>query len=128
LKGNLTRAIQEVLQNPTSAIPATFKISVRRDTPEEAETLMRLEALESVVRRLSDDVPFGEPPATLERTRAFIVPTVGRKVRHWKFGAGEVIQLMIVEGEEPRAQVNFEDVGVKWLSLPVANLEYVSPC
>lgn len=123
LKANLTRAIQEVLLNPTSAIPTTFKIPVRRDTPEEAETLMRLEALESAVRRLSDDLPSYEPaPARPVPVRKFLTPVVGQKVWHPKFGAGRVIQQSSVGGD-PRAQVNFEEVGVKWLSLPVARLK-----
>lgn len=133
LRTSLTKAIREVLDNPTSAIPTTFKIAVRRDTPEEDETLMRLEVLESMVQRLTSDLedsnpfesltiesrPNEQPPHTPPDVR------VGQMVFHNKFGRGKVLA---VEGKnrESRAQVNFEERGVKWLALWVAKIEVLS--
>jgi hypothetical protein len=122
LRENLVKAIREVLNNPTSAIPTTFKTPVKRDTPEEAETLMRLEALESMVHRLSDDLPFSQSfLAEPDSSEAVIVPFVGQYVFHKTFGRGEVLDVTSVEGDF-RAQINFEKVGVKWIALEVAKM------
>lgn len=122
LRANLIKAIKEVLKNPTSAIPSTFKTPVKHDTPEEAETLMRLEALESMMHRLSDDLPFYQNAlAEPEPIAAQAQLVIGQYVFHKKFGRGEVLEVDSVGGDA-RAQVNFEKAGVKWLSLSVANM------
>ncbi len=46
---------------------------------------------------------------------------IGRRVRHAKFGDGVVLQCE-GGGERARVQVNFADVGEKWLMLGYANL------
>ncbi|NKB64238.1 MAG: DNA helicase II [Gammaproteobacteria bacterium] len=46
----------------------------------------------------------------------------GRHVRHQKFGEGMVVSLE-GQGEHARIQVNFSDVGTKWLIYAYANLE-----
>ena len=47
---------------------------------------------------------------------------LGSRVHHQKFGAGTIVNLE-GQGEFARVQVNFEDVGSKWLVLAYANLE-----
>jgi len=48
----------------------------------------------------------------------------GRQVRHKKFGEGIVVNLE-GRGDHARVQVNFDDVGPKWLIYAYANLEPV---
>jgi DNA helicase-2/ATP-dependent DNA helicase PcrA len=50
--------------------------------------------------------------------------TLGQRVRHGKFGEGIVLNY---EGSGPsaRVQVNFKEVGSKWLVLSYARLEPV---
>ena len=47
---------------------------------------------------------------------------LGQRVRHGKFGDGVVLNY---EGQGPhaRVEVNFENVGTKWLVLSYANLD-----
>jgi DNA helicase II / ATP-dependent DNA helicase PcrA len=47
---------------------------------------------------------------------------LGQRVGHAKFGEGVVLQLE-GEGAQERAQINFKQVGVKWLMLNYANLD-----
>ena len=47
---------------------------------------------------------------------------LGQRVGHAKFGEGIVLQLE-GEGAQERAQINFKQVGVKWLMLSYAQLE-----
>ena len=49
---------------------------------------------------------------------------MGKRVIHKKFGEGVVIS---TEGSEAntRVQVSFDEVGIKWLILAVANLEII---
>ncbi|WP_031434709.1 DNA helicase II [Methylomarinum vadi] len=47
---------------------------------------------------------------------------LGQRVRHAKFGEGVVLQ-MEGEGAQERVQINFHDVGLKWLMLSYAKLE-----
>ncbi|MCU7854726.1 MAG: hypothetical protein KZQ79_03390 [Candidatus Thiodiazotropha sp. (ex Lucinoma borealis)] len=49
---------------------------------------------------------------------------LGQRVRHAKFGEGVVLNAE-GQGRSARVQVNFEDVGSKWLVVAYANL---SPC
>lgn len=127
LRLSLTKAIKEVLQNPTSAIPTTFKVAVKPVVPEEAETALRLEALEAMVHRLADGLDANSFSTYAEQVDAKNVPDVpqklepGQNVFHSKFGPGKVISLE-GRGKDLRAQVNFNAHGVKWLALSVAKL------
>jgi len=47
---------------------------------------------------------------------------IGQSVRHAKFGLGIIIDAE-GRGGDARVQVNFRDVGVKWLALEYAKLE-----
>ena len=47
--------------------------------------------------------------------------TLGRKVKHARFGEGSIINLD-GEGEHKRVQIAFVDVGIKWLVIKLANL------
>jgi DNA helicase-2/ATP-dependent DNA helicase PcrA len=58
-------------------------------------------------------------PDLLAQTRPF---NLGQRVSHAKFGKGVVLQIE-GEGAQERAQINFEQAGVKWLMLSYANLE-----
>lgn len=127
LRASLTKAIKEVLQSPTSAIPTTFKQPIKPNIPEESETLMRLEALESMVHRIADglDDPFGsfarpDYPSFTEHEPLEL--QVGQHVLHSKFGTGEVVAVE-GQGKESRAQINFKKAGAKWLALSVAKLD-----
>ena len=46
---------------------------------------------------------------------------IGQSVRHAKFGTGVILSAE-GHGEDARVQVNFRDVGVKWLALAYAKL------
>ncbi|EQD30890.1 DNA-dependent helicase II, partial [mine drainage metagenome] len=46
---------------------------------------------------------------------------IGQRVRHDKFGEG-VVLAREGQGNEGRVQVNFRDVGMKWLALAFARL------
>jgi DNA helicase-2/ATP-dependent DNA helicase PcrA len=60
--------------------------------------------------------PQATPPASTWR--------IGQSVRHAKFGVGVIIDAE-GRGGDARVQVNFRDVGVKWLALEYARLERV---
>jgi DNA helicase-2/ATP-dependent DNA helicase PcrA len=47
---------------------------------------------------------------------------LGQRVTHAKFGEGVVINYE-GEGKQARIQVNFDDVGSKWLMMAYANLQ-----
>ena len=47
---------------------------------------------------------------------------MGQRVMHAKFGEGVVVQCE-GDGERPPIQVNFSDVGAKWLMMGYANLD-----
>ena len=128
LRLSLTKAIKEVLQNPTSAIPTTFKVAVKPNVPEETETQLRLEALEAMVHRLADGLDatsfstYVEPvdPKIVRHEPLDLQP--GQTVFHSKFGHGEVISVE-GHGKDSRAQINFKKHGIKWLALAVAKLD-----
>ena len=50
--------------------------------------------------------------------------SLGQRVRHASFGEGMILNLE-GDGQHARVQVNFEEVGSKWLVLAYANLETV---
>ncbi len=58
-------------------------------------------------------------PASLQATGSY---KLGQRVRHDKFGEGVVLQLE-GSGAQERVQINFKQVGVKWLMLAYAKLE-----
>ncbi len=69
--------------------------------------------------------PIARGPATAPAPTGLAPPAgvkLGTRVRHAKFGDGTVLTLE-GDGEYARVQVNFEDVGAKWLVLAYANLE-----
>lgn len=127
LRLSLTKAIKEVLQSPTSAIPTTFKVAVKPVVPEEAETAFRLEALEAMVHRLADGLDAGSFGTYVEQVDPTSVSHVpqrlepGQNVFHAKFGRGKVISVE-AHGRDLRAHVNFNAHGAKWLALSVAKL------
>jgi hypothetical protein len=128
LRLNLTKAIKDVLKNPTSAIPSTFKVAVKPVVPLEAETALRLEALEAMVHRLADGLDassFNAYREPAEPENSFTLPPgliPGGNVFHSKFGSGKVMSLE-GRGKDSRAQINFDSHGVKWLALAVAKLK-----
>jgi DNA helicase-2/ATP-dependent DNA helicase PcrA len=66
-------------------------------------------------------------PVTAVKPKAVSLPTtgsykIGQKVRHDKFGEGVVLQLE-GSGAKERAQINFKQVGVKWLMLAYITLD-----
>ena len=128
LRLSLTKAIKEVLQNPTSAIPTTFKVAVKPVVPEEAETALRLEALEAMVQRLVDGLDANPFSTYVGQVDPKIIPRALQKLRpgqnvfHPNFGHGKVI-LVEGRGKDLKAQVNFDSHGVKWLALSVAKLD-----
>lgn len=60
-----------------------------------------------------------KPVNSIAQTRRF---NLGQRVGHAKFGEGVVLQIE-GEGAQERAQINFKQVGVKWLMLNYAQLE-----
>ncbi|WP_186267516.1 hypothetical protein [Burkholderia gladioli] len=128
LRLSLTMAIKEVLQNPTSAIPTTFKVAVKPVVPEEAETALRLEALESMVHRLVDGLDANSFSTSIEQVESKAINhrpqklEPGQNVFHTKFGRGRVISVEGL-GVDSKAQINFNSRGVKWLALAVAKLD-----
>ena len=58
-------------------------------------------------------------PASLQTTGSY---KLGQRVRHDKFGEGVVLQLE-GSGAQERVQINFKEVGVKWLMLAYAKLD-----
>jgi len=130
LRTSLVKAIKEVLQSPTTAIPTTFKTPIKSNVPGESETLMRLETLESMVHRIADEidgVSFGDSlQAEYQRFQEYepleLKLEVGEHVLHQKFGTGEVVAIE-GHGQETKVQINFKKSGVKWLALAYAKLE-----
>ena len=68
-------------------------------------------------------------PVTAVKPKAASLQTagsykLGQGVSHAKFGEGVVLQLEGT-GAQERVQINFKQVGVKWLMLAYANLDVV---
>jgi DNA helicase-2/ATP-dependent DNA helicase PcrA len=66
-------------------------------------------------------------PATSVKPKAQSLQTegkfkLGQRVSHAKFGEGVVLQ-MEGEGAQERVQINFKQVGIKWLMLAYAQLD-----
>lgn len=75
-------------------------------------------------RAAATDVTTGVTTNSKATTETFNGLKPGRQVRHKKFGEGMVINLE-GQGAHARVQVNFADVGTKWLVCAYANLESV---
>jgi hypothetical protein len=126
LRTSLVKSIKEVLINPLSAIPSTFKVAVKSQAPEESETLIRLDELESIVQRMSSNFEMSSAPEpkthekldALTKTPLILKPE--QIVAHEKFGFGTVIS--VEYGKHARAHINFEKSGIKVLDLSVAKL------
>jgi hypothetical protein len=131
LKESLKRAINEVGANPTSSIPGTFKTAIKTDRPEENETAIRLDEIEAMLYRINDaiDLPqsfnYSTPFSTPAEANNYPGLEPGMRIRHSKFGLGEVLD---VEGfgDERRARINFNQHGIKWLALHVAKFEILA--
>ncbi|WP_109479663.1 hypothetical protein [Paraburkholderia sp. C35] len=123
LRLSLTKAIKEVLHNPTSAIPSTFKIAIKPVVPEEAETAMRLEALETMVQRITDGLGAESVSTYAEKSEHYMPDGMrpGANVFSPKFGPGKVLSLE-GKGDDLKAQINFDRHGVKWMALRIAKL------
>lgn len=130
LRQSLTKSIHEVLQNPNSAIPTTFKTPIRLNPPEESETLIRLEALESMVQRIearteaSVFFPRSIEDEVEDARDAVVAPIfqVGQHVLHRKFGKGTIVEVDNHE-EGERLRVNFDNAGLKWIAQWVAKMQ-----
>ena len=69
-----------------------------------------------------DEAEWGKVAAMPPPTPAAPGWRIGQNVRHAKFGAGVIVGAE-GRGSDARVQVNFRDVGVKWLALEYAKLE-----
>ena len=69
-----------------------------------------------------DDAEWGRVTGAPQATPAAPAWRIGQSVRHAKFGLGVIIDAE-GRGNDARVQVNFRDVGVKWLALEYANLQ-----
>ena len=49
---------------------------------------------------------------------------LGQRVHHAKFGEGVILQIE-GEGAQERVEINFKQVGVKWLMLAYAKLSWL---
>lgn len=123
LRQSLTKAIREVLDNPNSAIPLTFKTPVRVNPPEESEMLIRLEALEAAVQRFTvqrQPMEFAYPEEEEAETLSRLFE-VGQRVLHPKFGEGTVLEVDGY-GTDERARINFDHAGLKWIATHFARM------
>jgi DNA helicase II / ATP-dependent DNA helicase PcrA len=69
-----------------------------------------------------DPAEWGQIRAAPQATPAAPAWRIGQNVRHAKFGAGVIVDAE-GRGSDARVQVNFRDVGIKWLALEYAKLE-----
>ncbi len=84
-----------------------------REIPSELVQEVRMRA------QVSRPAAIEKPRISINQERRF---KLGQRVGHAKFGEGVVLQLE-GEGAQERAQINFKQVGVKWLMLNYAQLE-----
>lgn len=120
LRENLAKSIKEILDSPSSSIPATFKIPIASNAPHEPEVLLRIQRLENHVERLLSPGSYEAEKASNEFADLDI--KVGDSVMHQKFGNGVVLE---IEGSDDysRVKVDFEKSGLKWLVLKYSNLQ-----
>ena len=85
-----------------------------REIPTELLQEIRMRA--TVIRPLTTAQPIAE---SLEATGSY---KLGQRVRHAKFGEGVVLQIE-GSGSHERVQINFKQVGVKWLLVAYAKLD-----
>jgi len=96
-------------------IPDEFLMSVRpaRTVPGPVYNSKRTRdqyIAEPVIRKKSEDYDIGYK--------------LGQRVRHERFGEGVVVNIE-GQGQQARLQVNFENIGRKWLVLVYANLDVI---
>ncbi|MGR9107943.1 MAG: DNA helicase II [Gammaproteobacteria bacterium] len=91
--------------------PSRFLREIPAGTLREIRAKAKISRPVSVAASRPDRGPFSEPAFRL-----------GQRVQHTKFGDGIVLQ-QEGDGQHARVQVNFEDVGVKWLMVAYANLQ-----
>ena len=120
LKLNISKAIDETLSSPTEAIPHTFREYKQPKTKHETTLAERLTLLEGQVSELVVDSYLDSSPEELGQVE-FPPFDLGARVKHAKFGSGQVINCEGT-GSHKRVQVNFDDVGLKWLVVIYANL------
>lgn len=120
LRGSLSKALREVLDNPLDAIPSTFKVPVHVARPREDEVLLRIERLEqhfkNAIPSLEDLSWLDSPEMKSQELQ------LGDIVVHKKFGQG-VVKDLEGRGEHQRTQVNFKEHGLKWLVPKYAGLQ-----
>jgi DNA helicase-2/ATP-dependent DNA helicase PcrA len=80
------------------------------------------ECLQEVRMRGTFSRPVAATPASSQAPAAEGRFKLGQRVRHAKFGEGVVLNIE-GEGAQERAQINFRNVGTKWLMLAYAQLE-----
>ncbi|MHB1950343.1 MAG: DNA helicase II [Acidiferrobacteraceae bacterium] len=83
------------------------------------------ELLEPVRAGARPERAFAAPRGRAETAGGAVVPALGRRVRHERFGEGVVLAYEGA-GEHARVQVNFRGEGAKWLVLAYARLEFLS--
>lgn len=81
-----------------------------------AEQLQEVRMRASITRPVTAAI---RPPSGLKNTSSY---RLGQRIRHAKFGEGVVLQVK-GEGGQEQIQINFADVGMKWLMLSHAKLE-----
>ena len=94
----------------TSARPSRFL----REIP--ADTIQEVRMREQVSRPVT---AVGSLSGQIRHNNSF---KLGQQVEHAKFGEGVVLQVE-GEGAQERVQINFREVGIKWLMLAYAKLE-----
>lgn len=87
-------------------------------------TELPAELLEEIRPRMQVSVPVYRPKPGYVSEDYDTGLSVGQMVNHGKFGVGVVLD-QEGQGKQARVQVNFEDVGSKWLVLAYANLQAV---
>ena len=80
-----------------------------------------VDLVEEVRARPQVSRPYAAPSGSLRMAEEASGFHLGQRVRHAKFGAGVVLNAE-GQGAGTRVQVNFEDVGAKWLVVAYANL------
>ena len=120
LRLNISKAIDETLSSPTEAIPHTFREYKHPKTTHETTLAERLTMLEGQVSELVVESYIDSPLDKIKQVKVSSF-SLGERVSHTKFGAGQVMNYE-GSGATARVQVNFDDLGLKWLVVAYANL------
>jgi hypothetical protein len=126
LRDNISKAINETIASPIQSIPHTFRNYKKPENKEEINISTRLSMLESKVESITikeQDLfsNLGEAVHTENKNNRYAIKD---RVRHLKFGLGTVIAFEGTNLQE-RIQINFDEVGLKWLMVALANLDRV---